>query len=132
MAFSLNKTFLLGRLGKDAETRSLNSGSTVTSFSIATTHGYKDKNDKWQNETTWHNVVAWNLSDFMKDQLKKGKNVLIEGRISIEEYEDKDGVKRKAIKIIASDIIPAESNGNGHQNHNTDVYENDSDDDLPI
>jgi len=115
MAFSLNKIMLIGNLGQDAENRFTTNNISVTTFSIATTRSYKGKDGNWTNETTWHNVVAYNLSDFYKDQLKKGKKFYVEGRISKRDYTDKDGVKRYVTEVVAENIIPLEakeSNGN--------------------
>ncbi len=78
MAFSLNKIMLIGNLGRDAETRFTTNNLSVTNFSIATTRSFKDKDGNWQNETTWHNVTGFNLSDYYKDNLKKGKKFYIE------------------------------------------------------
>lgn len=109
MAFSLNRVMLIGNLGRDAETRFTTNNVSVTNFSIATTRSYKDKDGNWQNETTWHNVTGFNLSDFFKDNLKKGKKFYIEGRISKREYNDKDGNKRTATDVICERLIPLES-----------------------
>jgi single-strand DNA-binding protein len=118
MAFSLNKVQLIGVLGQDAETRFTQSNIPVTSFSIATTRSYK-KDDKYENETTWHNIVAWNLSDFYQQVLKKGKKFYIEGRLQTRSYEDKEGIKRYVTEIVADSfngIIPLEKNQNNEQN----------------
>ncbi len=112
MAFSLNKIMLIGNLGKDAETRFTTTNMSVTSFTLATTHGYKGKDGNWVNETTWHNIVAWSLSDYFKNNLKKGKKFYIEGRIQKRDYTDKDGVKRYSVDVIAENIIPLESGVN--------------------
>src|ERR1035437_9952663 len=109
-AFSMNKIQLIGNLGKDAETRFTTNNVAVTSFGLATTSRIK-KGDNWENETTWHNVVAFSLSDFVKNILKKGKKFYVEGRISKRDYMDKDGVKRYSIDVIADLIIPFESGG---------------------
>jgi len=109
MAFSLNKIMLIGNLGRDAETRFTTNNLSVTNFSIATTRGYKDKDGNWQNETTWHNVTGFNLSDYYKDNLKKGKKFYIEGRISKRDYNDKDGNKRTTTDVIAEKLIPLEA-----------------------
>ena len=90
MAFSLNKIMLIGNLGKDAETRFTTNNLSITTFSLATTRSFKDKEGSWQNETTWHNLVGYNLSDYYKDNLKKGKKFYIEGRISKRDYIDKE------------------------------------------
>lgn len=108
MGFSVNELNLLGTLGRDAETRFTTNNVSVTNFSIATEHSYKDKNDDWQNTTTWHNCVAFNLNDFTKDQLLKGNRVRLQGRVSNTTYEDKEGNKRYKSEVIvdARSIIP--------------------------
>lgn len=108
MAFSLNKIMLIGNLGKDAETRFTTNNVSVTNFTLATNHRYKGKNGDWVNETTWHNVTAFNLSDFFKESLKKGKKFYVEGRLTKREYTDKDGVKRYTTDVYAEKIIPLE------------------------
>jgi single-strand DNA-binding protein len=108
MAFSLNKVMLIGNLGRDAETRFTTNNLSVTNFSIATTRSYKDKDGNWQNETTWHNLTGFNLSDYYKDNLKKGKKFYIEGRISKRDYNDKDGNKRTSTDVIVEKLIPLE------------------------
>ena len=108
MAFSLNKIMLIGNLGRDAETRFTTNNLSVTNFSIATTRSFKDKDGNWQNETTWHNLTGFNLSDYYKDNLKKGKKFYIEGRISKRDYNDKDGNKRTSTDVIVERLIPLE------------------------
>ncbi|MCH7774041.1 MAG: single-stranded DNA-binding protein [Bacteroidetes bacterium] len=109
MAFSLNKIMLIGNLGRDAETRFTTNNLSVTNFSIATTRSFKDKDGNWQNETTWHNLTGFNLSDYYKDNLKKGKKFYIEGRISKRDYNDKDGNKRTSTDVIVERLIPLEA-----------------------
>ncbi len=112
MAFSLNKVMLIGNLGGDAETRFVNENFSVTEFNLATTRSYK-KNDEWVNETTWHKIVAYNLSDFYKDGLKKGKKFYVEGRLQKRSYDDKDGIKRYVTEIIAETLIPLDARDSG-------------------
>lgn len=110
MAFSLNKIMLIGNLGRDSETRLIpNNNTSVTSFTLATTYSYKNKNGEWSDETTWHNVVAFNLSDYLKETLKKGKKVYVEGRLVKRDYTDKDNVKRYVTEVRAERIIPLDS-----------------------
>ncbi len=109
MAFSLNKIMLIGNLGKDAETRFTTNNLSVTNFTIATTNSYKGKDGNWVNDTTWHNIVSFNLSDYFKDNLKKGKKFYIEGRLSKRDYTDKDGIKRYMTEVITEKIIPLDS-----------------------
>jgi single-strand DNA-binding protein len=110
---------LIGNLGQDAEHRFTTNNVSVTTFSLATTNSYKGRDGNWVNETTWHNVVAYGLSDFYKDALKKGKKMYIEGRISKRDYTNKDGVKVYVTEVIAdkfSGIIPLEAR-EGSENH---------------
>jgi single-strand DNA-binding protein len=109
MAFSLNRVMLIGNLGRDAETRFTANNLSVTSFSMATSHRYKGKDGNWVDETTWHNVVSFNLSDWFKENLKKGKKFYVEGRLSKRDYTDKDGVKRYTTEVITDRIIPLET-----------------------
>ncbi|MDP3149223.1 MAG: single-stranded DNA-binding protein [Ignavibacteria bacterium] len=111
MAFSLNKVMLIGNLGKDAETRVTPNNFSVTSFTVATSNSYKGKDGNWVNETTWHNIVAWNLSDYSKESLKKGSKVYVEGRIQTRDYNDKEGNKRYITEIISDRIIPLDHRG---------------------
>ncbi|MFO7524182.1 MAG: single-stranded DNA-binding protein [Ignavibacteriaceae bacterium] len=114
MAFSLNRIMLIGNLGRDAETRfTADNNLAITNFSVATTYSYKGKNGDWVNETTWHRVTAFNLSDFMKENLKKGKKVYVEGRLTTNDYTDKDGVKRYSTEVRAERIIPLEGSAAG-------------------
>ncbi len=109
MAFSLNKIMLIGNLGKDAETRFTTNNVSITNFTLATTHSYKGKDGNWVNETTWHNIVSFSLSDYMKEALKKGKKVYVEGRLTKRDYTDKDGIKRYMTEVISERIIPLDS-----------------------
>ncbi|PIW69298.1 MAG: single-stranded DNA-binding protein [Ignavibacteriales bacterium CG12_big_fil_rev_8_21_14_0_65_30_8] len=140
MSFSLNKIMLIGNLGKDAETRFTTNNLSVTTFSLATTRSYKDKEGAWQNETTWHNLVGYNLSDYYKENLKKGKKFYVEGRISKRDYTDKEGVKKYVTDTIVEKLIPLDSSGSGgnYDKSNSDkVSEPDADvsednEDLPF
>ncbi|MGA7723411.1 MAG: single-stranded DNA-binding protein [Ignavibacteriaceae bacterium] len=125
MAFSLNKIMLIGNLGRDAETRFTTNNVSVTSFTIATSNSYKGKDGNWVNETTWHNIVSFNLSDYFKENLKKGKKFYIEGRLTKREYTDKEGIKRYATDVVAEKIIPLES-GAGSGNNESAIQEDSS------
>ncbi len=144
MASSLNKVMLIGNLGRDAETRFTPNNLSVSNFSIAVTRSYKGKDDQWQNETTWINVVAFDLSDYYKSALRKGKKIYVEGRLSIREYTDRDGIKKYFTEVIAEKIIPledkeqsGETSGNlsdSQPEYKTDLQSstNNADDGLPF
>lgn len=135
MAFSLNKVMLIGNLGRDAETRFTTNNLSVTNFTLATSNSYKGKDGNWVNETTWHNIVSFNLSDYMKENLKKGRKFYVEGRISKRDYTDKDGIKRYSSEVISERMIPLDSAGASgeaeEQTQSSDVNIEDNDD-LPF
>ncbi len=143
MAFALNKIMLIGNLGNDAENRFTTNNLSVTTFSLATTRSYKGKDGNWVNETTWHNIVSYNLPDFYKEQLKKGKKFYVEGRLAKRDYTDKEGVKRYITEVVSESIIPLEGrdssgggSGESFKERSTEYSEPDNaagvDDDLPF
>ncbi len=101
----VNKVTLVGHLGRDPEVRTLENGTKVGSFSLATTESYKDKNDTWQNLTEWHNVVVWRgLAERAERDLKKGSLAYVEGKITHRKYQDKEGQERTTTEIVASTV----------------------------
>ena len=102
----VNKVILLGRLGKDPETKNLQSGQSVTNFSIATSETWKDKATGEKKETTeWHNCQAWGaLSDIISKYVRKGDQLYIEGKIKTRSWE-KDGVTRYVTEVIADKAV---------------------------
>lgn len=123
MAFTLNKILLIGTLGRDAEFATLTNGTVVAKFSIATNHSYKDKEGGYTDETTWHNITAFSVSDWTKERLRKGVKVYLEGRLSKREYE-KDGVKQYFTEVIADSfsIIILSDTKNESGNTKTESY----------
>lgn len=137
MAFSLNKIMLIGNLGQDAETRFTTNNVSVTNFSLATTHSYKGKDGNWVNETTWHNCVSFNLSDYFKEQLKKGKKFYVEGRLTKRDYTDKEGIKRYSTDVFVEKLIPLEASSGSDSNYSQEESTSapsgvNEDDDLPF
>ncbi len=101
-----NQVQLIGRLGQDVETITFDSGNRKASFSIATNEFYKDANGERQERTEWHNVIAWGKTAELIDQLlEKGNEVLIQGKLSNRNYEDKNGVKRYVTEIICDQFF---------------------------
>lgn len=136
MAFSLNRIMLIGRLGRDAETRFTTNNVSVTNFTLATDYRYKGKNGDWVNETTWHNVVSFNLSDYFKENLKKGRKFYVEGRLSKRDYTDKDGIKRYNTEVISEKLIPlepsSETSAGEDEESQSAAPSNNENDDLPF
>jgi len=94
---SYQKIIVLGRLGKDPEVRYTQSGKAVCKFSVAVDDGYGDK-----KTTTWFNVVCFDkLAETCSKHLAKGREALVDGRIKIEKYKDKDGNDRTAVELVA-------------------------------
>jgi single-strand DNA-binding protein len=112
---SVNKVILLGRLGRDAETKFTPGGAAVTKFSVATNRRWKDQQSgEWKEETDWSNVVLWR-SENLANYLTKGKQVYVEGRLQTRSYEDKDGRKVYATEVVADDVILLGGQGGGGQ-----------------
>ncbi len=100
---SVNKVILVGRLGRDPETRYTSSGQAVCNFSIATDESFKDRNGERQKRTEWHRIVMWSkLAEIGQQYLKKGTLVYIEGRIQSRQWDDKEGQKRTSYDIVAN------------------------------
>jgi single-strand DNA-binding protein len=101
----VNRVILVGRLGKDPEIRTTQTGTMVASFSLATDERWNDPNGEKKTRTEWHNIVAWSkLAEICEKYLTKGKLVFIEGRIQTREWDDRDGNKRRTTEIVASDM----------------------------
>ena len=98
---SLNKVMLIGHLGKDAETRYTQSGTSVTSFALATSRRSKNQQTgEWQEDTDWHDIVLWRAEN-LATYLQKGKQVYVEGRLQTRSWEDQSGNKRYRTEVIA-------------------------------
>ena len=105
-----NRVQLIGNLGQDPESKTLDSGKKVAKFTLATSESYKNADGKKVEETTWHNIVAWNgLADIASKYLKKGQQVAIDGRIVYRTYEDKNKVTKYFTEIVANDLLMLKS-----------------------
>jgi single-strand DNA-binding protein len=99
MAGSYNRVILVGNLTRDPEIRYLQSGKGVTKFTLAV------NNPRNKEETTFVDIVAWEkLGETCNTYLKKGTNCLVEGRLVIRNYDDKDGNKRKATEVVIDNM----------------------------
>ncbi|MBL8142607.1 MAG: single-stranded DNA-binding protein [Acidobacteria bacterium] len=103
---SVNKAILVGNLGRDAETTVTSKGFTIARFSLATTHRRKNsQSGEWEDRTEWHRVVILGKSaESLRDYLKKGKQIYVEGRIETRSWDDKDGQKKYMTEIIAETV----------------------------
>lgn len=101
-----NRVQLIGNLGQDPEIRNLESGKKVAHFTLATNETYKNNDGQKVEETTWHNIVAWNgLADTASKFLKKGKQVAVEGRLAYRSYEDKKGTTKNVTEIVLDQLM---------------------------
>lgn len=98
---TINKAIIVGRLGKDPELRTTQSGAPVCSFSVATSEQWRAKDGTKQEKTEWHNIVVFNenLAKLASQYLRKGSRVYIEGPIRTRKWE-KDGVDRYSTEIV--------------------------------
>lgn len=102
---SFNKVLLIGNVGKEPEIRHLESGTSVASFTLATTERFKDKSGAVQDQTEWHNIVCWrNLAELTEKYINKGSQIFIEGKIRTRSWTDQSGQKRYTTEIIADNI----------------------------
>lgn len=123
MAKSVNKVILLGNVGKDPEIKSTAGGTLVANLSLATSERYKDKGGEWQDRTEWHNVVAYARgAEILRDYVKKGSKLYVEGRLATRSWEDKDsGKKAYRTEIVVADIslLSVADGGRGRTSGNT-------------
>src|SRR5260370_8092920 len=102
---SVNKVILVGRLGRDPETRYTGAGQAVCNFCLATDESFKDKNGERQKRTEWHKIVVWaKQAEIAQQYLKKGSQIYLEGRIQSREWTDKEGQKRTSYEIVATNF----------------------------
>jgi len=103
MAGSVNKVILVGNLGRDPESRTMQSGGKVVSFSIATSESWNDKaSGERKEKTQWHRIAIFNekLGEIAEKYLKKGAKVYLEGALESRKYTDKDGVERETTEVV--------------------------------
>lgn len=101
-----NKVQLIGRLGKDVELKTLESGKTLAKASMATTDIYKNADGEKVENTQWHSLTFWGKNAETADKyLKKGSEIIVDGRLSYSNYEDKDGNMKYYTEIIVNEFV---------------------------
>ena len=115
MAKGVNKVILLGNVGKDPEIRATGGGTTVATFSLATAERTKDQQGNWTDKTEWHNLVAYGrTAEIVRDYVKKGKELFIEGRLQTRSWDDKEsGQKKYRTEIIVNEMTLLGGAGTG-------------------
>jgi len=101
---TLNRVQLIGRLGKDPESKFTPTGKKVAHFSLAVSNRWKDKNGETKEATEWVNIEAWGrLGEVCQEYLKKGSLIFLEGRLKTDKYEEK-GESRYFTKVVAQSL----------------------------
>lgn len=101
----MNRAILIGRVGQAPNTTTTQGGTVITKFTLATSERYKNKEGDRTEKTEWHNVRTWNkTASFVDKYVKKGAQLLVEGKIRNEKYEAKDGTVRYVTIIDADNI----------------------------
>ena len=119
MAKGVNKVFLLGNVGKDPEIRATAGGMTIASFTLATADRQKGQDGQWADKTEWHNLVAFQrTAEIVRDYVKKGTQVFVEGKIQTRSWDDKEsGQKKYRTEILVNELSllggRGESSGGG-------------------
>ena len=119
---SVNKVILIGRLGRDPETRYMPNGDAITNFSLATDEQWRDRNGERQTRTEWHNITLFGkLGEIAGQYLRKGSQVFIEGKIQSRKYTDKDGIERMAYNIIGNEMKMLGNRNDGSDSGNNNA-----------
>jgi single-strand DNA-binding protein len=119
MAKGVNKVFLLGNAGKDPEFKVTQGGMQIATFSLATAERTKGQDGNWTDKTEWHNIVCFQrTAEVVRDYVKKGSQVFVEGRITNRSWDDKEsGQKKYRTEILVNDLTllgkPSGGSGEG-------------------
>lgn len=132
---SVNKVILLGHVGKDPDVKYFDNGSSVASFSLATTEkGYTAQSGiQIPDRTEWHNIVCWKgLAKVAEQFIKKGTQIYIEGKIRTRSYDDNNGAKRYVVEVYADKLeLLGKRDSDNQQSNQPPAYSAPSPDDMP-
>lgn len=104
----LNNVIIMGRLTRDPELRRTQGGTAVTSFTMAVDRDFKSQSG--EKETDFIDVVAWrSTAEFVAKYFTKGRMAVVEGRIQVRDWQDKDGNRRKSVEVVADNVYFADS-----------------------
>ena len=114
MAKGVNKVMLLGNVGKDPEMRASGAGMVIASFTLATADRQKDQTGNWVDKTEWHNLVCFGrTAEIVRDYVKKGSQLFIEGKIQTRSWDDKEsGQKKYRTEILVNELSLLGGRGN--------------------
>ncbi len=149
---SINKVILVGNVGQDPEIRSTNDGREIANFSLATTESWKDKNSgEKKDKTEWHRIVVFSsgLAGIVKNYVKKGTKLYLEGSLQTRKWTDNQGVEKYTTEIVlqnynstlqildsrdknsSSDSYSSPSNSSS-KSRNNDISIEEHDDEIPF
>ena len=123
MARSVNKVILIGNVGKDPEVKFSAGGQAIAKLGLATTDRVKDKgSDQWQDKTDWHNLVAFGrTAEVIRDYVKKGKSIYVEGKLSTSSWDDKEtGKKVYRTEVLVNELVLLGGRGEGEGSFSSD------------
>lgn len=101
-----NKVQLIGNLGNDPEIITLDGGKKLAKLQIATNETYTNATGEKITDTQWHNLVAWNkTAEIVEKYLKKGKEVMVEGKLTSRSYETSAGEKRYITEVVVNELL---------------------------
>ncbi len=102
---NVNKAIVVGRVTREPEMRTTPNGQNVTSFSVATNRVYNDSQGQKQEQTEFHNIVAWGkLAEICSQYLVKGQEIYVEGRMQTRNWDAPDGAKRNRTEIVCENM----------------------------
>lgn len=119
----VNKVIILGRLGKDPETKTFENGGKICTITMATSESYTDREGNKVEKTEWHNIIFTNkLAELAEKYLGKGKELYVEGKLRTRKYDDSNGVTRYVTEIVATNmnLIGGTAQPNNQQQSNTE------------
>jgi len=101
-----NTVTLVGHLGRDPEMRTFENGRKLVRFSLATNELWRNEKGETMKETQWHNIVGWGkTAELMQERLVKGKEVIVKGKLTYNNYTDKNGVNRVNPEVVVSEFL---------------------------
>ncbi|MBS9774789.1 MAG: single-stranded DNA-binding protein [Tenacibaculum sp.] len=101
-----NRVQLIGNLGNTPEIISLEGGKKLAKISLATNETYTNHKGEKVTDTQWHNVIAWGkTAEIIENYVKKGDQIMVEGKLTYRSYEDKDGVKKYVTEVVCKEVL---------------------------
>ena len=119
----LNHIVIMGRLGRDPELRHTQSGTPVATFRLAVDRDFKDKNTG-ERQTDWIDVVAWQgTGEFVTRYFSRGRMAVVEGRLQMRDWTDKEGNKRRSAEVVADSVYFGDSKRDGDSANTSSGYQ---------